>query len=376
MKKVFVTFLAVASVIACTKSNVEFEETTEIGLKPVAHNVTKSMMIGTSFAPSESFNVWAFYKQVNPGTSIADWQKSAENQTTYIDEKEFVNKDATTWKGKTSYYWPKMGSLLFAGYYPTTIANQVEYTFNATDNKMVISNYEPKRVVNPAEGKTTTYTEDLMYANMTPASVIKNNVSLVFKHALSWITVKAMKNTADGPTIVLNSVKFSGIYPKGTATINNVPTSSTADGKTVYTFDEIKWDTDLQDNSPKDVEVQEEECEVLKADGKTKETVDGVKLSGTEYKLPYEPLFIPQGMNKLTIVYTIISEDGSQFKETKELVLANVKDSNSKAYNNWEAGKHYTYTITIGTDEILIAPTVTDWVPVDYAITPGVEAQL
>ena len=72
MKKVFVTFLAVASVIACTKSNVEFEETTEIGLKPVAHNVTKSMMIGTSgvFAPSESFNVWAFYKQLPAGTTI------------------------------------------------------------------------------------------------------------------------------------------------------------------------------------------------------------------------------------------------------------------------------------------------------------------
>ena len=70
MKKVFVTFLAVASVIACTKSNVEFEETTEIGLKPVAHNVTKSMMTGESFATSESFNVWAFYKQLPAGTTI------------------------------------------------------------------------------------------------------------------------------------------------------------------------------------------------------------------------------------------------------------------------------------------------------------------
>ena len=376
MKKVFVTFLAVASVIACTKSNVEFEETTEIGLKPVAHNVTKSMMIGTSFDTNESFNVWAFYKQVAPGTSIADWQAADVDQTTYIDEKEFINKDATTWKGETSYYWPKMGSLLFAGYYPTSIADDVEYTFNANVNKMVISNYEPKRVVNPAKGETMTYTEDLMYANMTPASVAKNDVSLVFKHALSWITVKAMKNTADGPTIVLNSVKFSGIYPKGTATINNVPASSTVDGKTVYTFAEIKWDTNLEGNSTKDVEVQEEKCEVLKADGVTKETVAGVELTGTEYKLPYEPLFIPQGMNKLTIVYTIISKDGSQFKETKELVLADVKDSKSNTYENWEAGKHYTYTITIGTSEILIAPEVTDWKDVEYDITPGVEAQL
>ena len=126
MKKVFVTFLAVASVIACTKSNVEFEETTEIGLKPVAHNVTKSMMTGKSFATSESFNVWAFYKQLPALTTIENWQAATNvEQTTYIDEKEFVNNDDTTWKGKISYYWPKVGSLLFTAYYPTTVADKV-----------------------------------------------------------------------------------------------------------------------------------------------------------------------------------------------------------------------------------------------------------
>ena len=124
MKKVFVTFLAVASVIACTKSNVEFEETTEIGLKPVAHNVTKSMMTGTEFQTSESFNVWAFYKQLPAGTTIEQWQAATNvAQTPYIVDKTFENVDGTTtWHGVHSYYWPKVGSLLCMAYH-LTIAN-------------------------------------------------------------------------------------------------------------------------------------------------------------------------------------------------------------------------------------------------------------
>lgn len=370
MKKVFVTFLAVASVIACTKSNVEFEETTEIGLKPVAHNVTKSMMIGKSFEESESFNVWAFYKQVNEGTSIADWQKSAENQTTYIDEKEFVNNGAT-WKGKYSYYWPKMGSLLFAGYYPTDIKNQVEYTFNANVNEMVISNYQPNRVVNPAEGKATTYTEDLMYANMTLASVAKNDVSLVFKHALSWITVKVkqvkVKQSEVGPKIIVDNVNFTNVYPQGTATVDNNPVKESENSEKLV-FKGIQWVTA---GTAANVPVLEEKRTVVEDDSEVIKV--GYELTTSEYTLAYEPLFIPQPMTTMVITYTIESGDGSSFQETKTVDLSGLKTDD---INNWEAGKHYTYTITIGTDEILIAPEVTDWENVNYAITPGVEAQL
>ena len=358
MKKVFVTFLAVASVIACTKSNVEFEETTEIGLKPVAHNVTKSMMIGKSFAPSESFNVWALYKPVNPATSIADWTKTAENQTTYIDEKEFFNKDATTWKGKTSYYCLKMGSLLFAGYYPTSIKDQVEYTFDANNNKMVISNCVPDRVL-PAKGETTTYTEDLMYANMTPASVAKNDVSLDFKHALSWITVK-VKQSEVGPKIIVDNVNFTNVYPQGTATVDNMPVNNVSKG--------IEWVTA---GTAASVPVLEETRTVVVDDSEVKKV--GYVLTTQDYTLAYEPLFIPQPMTTMVITYTIESGDGSSFQETKTVDLSGLKTDDT---DKWEAGKHYTYTISIGTTEILIAPEVTDWVPVEYDITPGVEAQL
>lgn len=336
MKKLFISLLAVASVIACTKSNVEFEETTEIGLKPVAHNVTKSMMTENSFVKTDSFNVWAFYKQVNPGTSIADWQAATGvEQTTYIDEKTFENVEGTTtWHGVHSYYWPKVGSLLFAAYYPASISNSVDYTLSDTENKMSITDYQQSRVA------ATGYAEDFMYANMTASSYSSNNVPLVFKHGLSWITVNLAKS-ADTPsdaTITVTSVKFTDVYPQGDAVVNG-----TAD---------IVWTPE----GPKAaVDVVEKAAE----------------LSTTASKLAYEPLFIPQAQTTMEISYNIKSSDGSNFSEVKTVTLNTLKDDASAVHNNWVAGKHYIYTITIGTTEILVAPTVTDWADVKFSYNIG-----
>jgi hypothetical protein len=76
----------------------------------------------------------------------------------------------------------------------------------------------------------------------------------------------------------------------------------------------------------------------------------------------YEPLFIPQSMTgKLIVEYEIKSQDESKFTEVKEITLNGMKDSNENPLTKWEAGKHYTYTITIGTSEILVDPKVTIW---------------
>lgn len=345
MKKVFVTFLAVASVIACTKSNVEFEETTEIGLKPVAHNVTKSMMTGTEeFQTSESFNVWAFYKQLPAGTTIENWQAATNvEQTTYIDEKTFANvQGTTTWHGVTSYYWPKVGSLLFTAYYPTSAEGKVSYEFSdevavengeniPAKNQMVITDYEQSRVAK------TGYSEDLMYANMTASSYSANKVALTFKHALSWISVVLVKSSATpaDATITVSSVKFTNVLPQGDAVVAGAS--------------EIVW---TPEGTAKNVEVVE-----------STQTLSSTNTA----PLAHEPLFIPQAMHDMVVTYNIASGDGSNFTEVKTITLNTLKSGES-TYTNWEPGKHYTYTITIGTTEILIEPSVTDWAKVAYLI--------
>lgn len=331
MKKIFLALAAVAALAACTKTEAEYEPTSEIGFAPVVSNRTKAMQTETTF-PEEAFNVWAWYKQINPGSTITGWQNSAEPQQNYIVEKPFAKQSNKLWGGAdASYFWPKIGSLMFAGYYPTTIAEQVSYTFTSTENVMKIVNYVPGFVTT-----NTTHEEDLMYFNMTDASCQNTTVEVEFKHALSWIDVVLVKEDATpaDAKITVNSVTFENIVPFGNATVNN---------SAVGAAREIKW---TPHGEPKPVVVTENSGHVLAKKNKT--------------PLVKQPLFIPQPMTSLVVNYTITSTDDSQFTETKTIPLSTLVSGHSA----WKPGKKYTYTITIGTTEIYIDPKVAEWEPV------------
>lgn len=323
MKKIFFAIAAVAALAACSKSEVAFEQGSEISLAPVPQNMTKTMMTGESFLTTENFNVWAWYKQLAAGTEVAVWQADATADQLYIPEKPFTYREGTNWGGVTPYYWPKLGSLLFAGYYPTEIAESVDYTFNATENKMVF-NEIPQTWVDASD-----YKEDIMYFNMTASSSASGPVAVVFKHALSWITVN-VKKSEDSPKIVIDEIKFTEVNPKGTGTVNGAAV--------------IAWETT----------------------GTAAETVvdTNVELAETATKLP-EPLFIPQEMaGALVITYTVYSSDTEKFTETYTAALSTLKEN----LDTWAPAKHYIYNIEIGTSEILIAPEVEDWTEVEIPV--------
>ena len=310
------------------------------------------MVADTNF-PDEQFAVWAFYKQIEGGTNIAGWQASSAKQTTYIDNKPFKSKTTEygkLWGGVVTYFWPKEGSLMFAGYYPVGLTN-VTYTFTNNVNTMTVNGYTPGDYLTTGFVKDTeTHEEDFMYFNMTAASCDAstagpkntvtegNHVDVVFRHGLSWLTVVLKKDTSTpaAATITVKDVYFTGVNTTGTGTVNNSP----AEGKT----NEISWET-------------------------TDATTDIYVLGGaeTDNTTPLtkdytckEPILIPQPMaNKnLVISYTISSEDGSAFSEVKTVPLS----------GTWEPAKHYTYIITIGTNEILIDPIVKDWDNVSNSI--------
>jgi hypothetical protein len=184
------------------------------------------------------------------------------------------------------------------------------------------------------------HSEDIMYFNMTP-SYASGSVTAEFKHALSWISVllKKDESTSDDATITVNKVEFTQVNPSGDAKVVAQQT--------------INW---VVDGTPATVEILE---------GKP------VKLSKDNDKVQaYEPLFIPQDMNgNIVVEYEIKSKDGSKFTEVATIPLSGMK-SGSTALTKWLPAKHYTYTITIGTSEILIDPKVVEWegVPVESAI--------
>ena len=60
------------------------------------------------------------------------------------------------------------------------------------------------------------------------------------------------------------------------------------------------------------------------------------------------------------MTYTVKSadKDGSKFTEIYKVDLRSLKEG---AHNTCDAGKHYTYNLSIGTDEILVTPSVEPW---------------
>ena len=354
MKKIFITLAAIATLAACSKSEVAYEqENAQIAISPVTANRTKAMVTGTEF-PAENFMVWAYYKQIEAGSSISKWQSATDfAQQTYIEEKPFEPSGTNgLWAGVTPYYWPKLGSLLFVGYYPATeeMAGKVSYDFGSNVNKMTVDGFTPgdyqtTGFVNNATGAN--HVEDFMYFNMTPASCDGNTVGtqnsvtsgyqidVHFRHALSWISVVLAKdtNTPEEATITVKSVTFTDVKTTGTGVVDNSPVAPNTN--------EIDWDT----TGSADVDVN---------------VWSGEKELGAAETLVKQPVIIPQGMaGNLVVTYVISSEDGSSFEETKTVALKDINSENP----NWEPGQKYTYTITIGTSEILIDPSIVEWVP-------------
>ena len=335
MKKIFLALAAVAALAACTKSEAEYEPTGEISFVPVTENMTKAMMTGTEFKTSEEFNLWAFYKPV-PAGSVGAWMGASYDAQPYIQDKTFAyNSVEGKWAGKNNpYFWPKNGSLVFVGYYPSTLKNSVGYSL--AEEKMNFIDIAQSRV------DDTGYSEDVMYFNMTP-SCSTGSVTAEFKHALSWLTVLLVKdeNTSDQATITVNKVEFTDVYPAGDAEVVKQQT--------------INWTVE---GTPATVEILEGTPVVL--------------TKGNTTIQPYQPLFIPQTMTgNLVIEYEVKSADDSKFTEVKTIPLASMKqDGTTSPLAKWLPAKHYTYTITIGVEQIFVAPTVAAWenVPVSSII--------
>lgn len=356
MKKILISVLTVAAVVACSKTDVQYEAAEEIQIVPVNRNVTKSVMAGTEFQGTE-FNLWAWYQE-SPAAAdmIGKWQEgfadgAATPTTLYIDEKPFEERDAAKnhWGGVVPYFWPKTGSLIFAAYHAPglTAKDAVTYTFDGTDNYMTFKNVEQTKLADSG------YAEDVMYANMTPSSYNSSNdvVSLQFRHALTWITVTVCKKSSPEipATITVHDVYFTEVASKGEGVVTNQ--------------EEIKWTPDAETSKTWDVLNDgnvELKYNITGSVENNNRVVESVITTLDEY------VIVPQDIKgTLKVRYTVESSDHSKFTETYTVDLTALKDG---SHNAWLPGKHYTYNLQVGTDELLVSPVVTEWDPVNTSI--------
>lgn len=326
MKKSLIIALGAIALVACTKTSVSYEQTGEIGFAPVVRkNSTKAAVQGATF-PAQNIKVFGYYdNSTKPGSSYHKGNFAVQ----YLPGVEFA-KNGKIWAGANDnhYYWPKTGSMLFAGYSPVEFPG---VTFSLASNKFSVDT-----LVQPDFSDT----KDLLYAGYT-TSVLGGTVQMKFSHALSWVTVKAKAAAAN--EIKITNIKFVGLAEKGYSA--GLPAWSVKEARELNVFAptsafDVPADTTL---------------------------VESHKNCG---------LVFPQNLTdaaEIVVSYEMNNGAGKWFAQYPFVKKLNSLKSGADTINKWEAGKHYTYIINFSTikggsdssNEITINPSITDWTPVN-----------
>lgn len=325
MKKIFFSLLAIAALASCAKTEAVYTETeSEIKLAPVTALQTKANVLGaidgTVYPTAEDFGVYGYWKNVGAGEIYT------EGQSYFGGPVVFTNK-GNYWGGVEAYYWPKNGALRFAAYSPST----VEVEHKLLDDVYTVAEYEQQSLTSETWDFLVAPTSK-SYTAMTAAE----KVSVVFEHALSWLTLKVKaKDAAAENVFTIKSV-----------TINNVNTKAAFSASML---DGIQYEEWANQNTPADYVVYEG-AQVVTADAAVIETT------------PAGTVVIPQPTTKVTVVFNQKGVNGTMNMEDMVVELDLVLDGDNQP---WEPGKHYNYTLVFGLDEILINPSVTDWEEVE-----------
>ena len=297
------TYLLIAAAAimasACTKTHADKPDNS-IHFSAVAEKSTKAIISGTTYPTDESFVVNAYTNGTDP----------------YFEDLTASYSNALSlWETSTSQYWPLSGSLDFVAYSPSSAQGiNISASGVSADNYTILSNAQ--------------MTTDLCYASETVADCSNHPeyVSLTFSHALSQVVfrVKAADyytNSSRQVTISLTSLAMAGIYSVG----------DFADGT---------WDNQGSENT--------------------------YSLSATPTPLTYDAnddpetadicsyVFIPQELGpnaELRVGYKV--KFTYPAAEPDSLVNAPLPIPLGSNVTEWQAGKKYIYTISIGMDNLI-----------------------
>ena len=358
MKKIFFSIVAIAALAACSKSEVAYEPTDEIGFMAVAGNMTKTAVEGTAYPTS--LNMFIYAETADNELYIENGEFKHKGLYQDVTEDTQHDKNPNVWAGWDGsnwdpYYWPNTKKLHFAGY--TKSGNvtdaDVDVDYDFTNKTLTIEGYQPGNGVD----------NDLMFFPLT-ADYGKGDkyVPVNMYHTCAWITflVKGDGVTGiTGSTYSVNSLTITDIYETGdlTCTEDNVQWDYTANSY-------LKTATSTVLTNGSNVPLAG-----TYTDEDTVAPVSAETNRGSTVLLPQVP-------GKLNLKYSYTSPAREPVAEEVVLDLgldAKVEDDNTGDDVNktpWEAGKHYIYTITIKANEILIAPSVAvDWTDGNFNVT-------
>lgn len=351
MKKILFSICLAALAIGCAKTEVQFEQTDQISFAPVARNATKAALDENAI-PTENLIVSA--NAGMPGSAASACSEL------YFDKVEFVKgtDDIFTAEG---YFWPNVKHLSFAGVTKSAGINISDVEIDVDANSIIITDY-------PQQQFGTEQNDLMWFEHTSPVGKTDDAIDVTLKHACSWIVLK-FKGTED--TGATRPWKITRV------TIDNLSVEETA--TLAYTQDSpteavAVWTENNQDANLASLTVYEYTKTDAEVTANAKHV--GQSLSSSTAFTPDATgiIVIPQTPTRISVTYNYISqvrddaEGGNIVIEetaTVDLTYATETIGENKVSKKWEAGKKYTYDITITATGIKIAPSASPWVDYD-----------
>ena len=340
MKKIILSIAAVAALAACTKSEVQYEQSSEIGFVPVTKMNTKLAVADNKY-PEEGLDLYIFANAGDPSADVSAY-------TPYFRNGQFKHKADGVFSGQpTPYYWPNVKKLIFSGYSNSgnvsTTNPRYEYfpgeTSTDAEWQIKLDAYAP------GAGTASEGSNDLMWFPTTdpyakPGKIGTDNdkdVNVQMKHACAWVTIKMKGDNVTGRT---NPWKITNLSILDLAESGNVALGAEA----IWT---LGANTPVYPFYTTGVELSTDEKDFTRMDIK-------------------DLIVIPQANKTLRVSYSFVSQAAVGTEGNSGYVPAIVIDEIidiplPATDDKWVAGKHYTYTITLTAEEILVEPTVNEW---------------
>ena len=319
----FLTVAATALFAACNKTEVvPTGEAQEISFVAVNKVATKVPVDKSEFNDGDDMHVAAYI--------VA----GSETDGNFFGPTHF-KKTGTFWTGDPARYWPLTTSTINflavtgtgGGASNSTTTFTGSYASGATVTLNDNSAFNQNDLMFAAGQGTHTQGEDY------------TAVSMVFKHALSWVKFYVCKKDETGYDIVVNSIKLNGASYQGTLTLSNGQFNE----ETPQETDKVQ--ASWSPATPKDG------VPVPHADGK--HVAAAVTLTQSPTLFGNGLLVVPGYATSFTINYTLTQAGG----------VANTFDYTYTlpGGGKWEMAKAYLYYISFDLSEIEIEPEITDW---------------
>lgn len=337
MKKVLIAMCTMAAVMSCVKTELAFEQPSEISFSPVSRYNTKAAVTGTNFTADQNFYVFA-------NTVETTSAKYFENALFIPDDDQTgAPTNLTVYAGSPSQFWPNVTPLKFAGYTVSGNVGTVKATMSDPWGTMTITGYSQPHDFQNAQANDLMWFFDDNNANGYDKE--SGIITPTMKHACSWITVtvKVAANLVDTDpstdgnqpywtNITVKNIKFENLNTTGDVALSETAVWSNVAGP--------QTNVNIYNNATGTV-----------VDA-TAKTIDSAVANNV--------IVVPQLPTTLAMTYSYTTPAGVSVTETKTGISLKYDGD-----NEWAAGTHYTYELTIGADEIKIAPASSPWTDYD-----------